>query len=340
MPSVLTRLRLLGLTGATGNIQLAANLGGQAIGYTDTIVLNTPYLVYGDNTVLGGGGTPVGGALQIGGSPQFDMRNQPFPRTPGWHPPAVLWGNQTQTVPITSSQYLPIVVDPDTGYAEEIWLTAFVSATSTTSTWLGTRGAGASTGAPTHSSGAAVWNAPTPYDVGGAGSSALLASTVLTATQPNVVFTNIPATFNHLELRAIGQTTTTVSYWTVQFNGDTAAHYGGAGIMCVGGTGNVAGAFDAQNFFGVNASANDLSGTTAGASYMSRLEVGITDYANTSFYKAVRWTSGYANYTANTSTSANYTMTWGGTAAINQITVALGGGSFAIGSAFYLYGVY
>jgi hypothetical protein len=151
------RLRLLGMTGATGAVQLGASLGQQIIGYPDIVTLNTPYLQFADGTVLGGN-------PQVGGSPQFDMRNQPFPGTPGWRPPAVIWSNQTQAVPIASDQYLPITVDPDTGYAEEIWLTGFITASSTTSTWNCVRGVGSSTGAPLHNSGATVWNAPTPTD--------------------------------------------------------------------------------------------------------------------------------------------------------------------------------
>lgn len=65
-------------------------------------------------------------------------------------------------VSIGTDQYLPIVVDPNTAIAEEIWLTTTPSGSPVTATAI--RGVGSSTGAPAHSSGASVVAPPTPYD--------------------------------------------------------------------------------------------------------------------------------------------------------------------------------
>jgi hypothetical protein len=66
-------------------------------------------------------------------------------------------------VTIASDQYLPVVVDPDTTLAEEIWITSTPSGSPVTASCI--RGAGSSTGAPAHSSGAIVVSGPTPADI-------------------------------------------------------------------------------------------------------------------------------------------------------------------------------
>lgn len=151
------RLRLLGLVGSTGQtIQLAQPLLAQRLGYVDTIILNTPYLEFGDGTILGG--NPNTGGVATSGP---GLR---VPAGPGWRPGPVNLTPGSNPVPIASDQYLPVVIDPSTGYAEEVWITALQTATSTTSTWTCVRGVGSSTGAPAHAASAYVVNAPTPYD--------------------------------------------------------------------------------------------------------------------------------------------------------------------------------
>jgi hypothetical protein len=63
---------------------------------------------------------------------------------------------------IGSDQYLPVVIDPRTAFAEEAWITTTPSGSPTTATII--RGCGSSTGAPAHSYGALVVAGPTPYD--------------------------------------------------------------------------------------------------------------------------------------------------------------------------------
>src|SRR5579872_3786815 len=58
------------------------------------------------------------------------------------------------TLSIGSDQYLPVVIDPNTGLAEEAWITTTPTGSGTSYTATCIRGVGASTGAPAHSSGA------------------------------------------------------------------------------------------------------------------------------------------------------------------------------------------
>jgi len=143
-------------------------LNPNTIGAGDVITLNTPTLLYADGSSLGASNTaPAAGGAR---NAFFNYGpNRVLPGTPRWVPPAVDLGvtyRNLSYLPITSDQYLPVTVDPATGYSEEIWLTALINSDPIggISTWSCIRGAGSSTGAPGHSINAYVTNGPTPYD--------------------------------------------------------------------------------------------------------------------------------------------------------------------------------
>jgi hypothetical protein len=99
-----------------------------------------------------------GGAVTLGAS--LSSQNQGYGDTITLNN-TLVYADGT-AVAVASDQYLPIIVDPGTGNAEEIWLTAAPSGSPVTAACV--RGAGSSTGAPAHSSGALVVSGPTPYD--------------------------------------------------------------------------------------------------------------------------------------------------------------------------------
>lgn len=148
-----------------------------------------------------------------------------------------------------------------------------------------------------------------------------------------ITFSNIPATYTHLQIRISARSSFTFasmfdSY--IAFNGDNT--YSGYKDHIIYGNGSTATA--------VNASSYNLSYTTPGptqtASVYNGIVVDVLDYANTSKNKVVRFLGG-----ADLNGSGNIvfgSVLWPNTAAVNQIVFSCDG-SFVTGSSFALYGI-
>ena len=157
----------------------------------------------------------------------------------------------------------------------------------------------------------------------------------LASNQASITFSSIPATFKHLQIRALSRTTRAITNDTlgVTFNSDTVASNYARHVLY--GDGASAGA--------VGTTSNNDIGTTAGASCTSGVfganVIDILDYTNTNKYRTVRYLAGFDN---NGSGQVRLGSTlYLGTSAISTILIdaASGGGNLAQYSSFALYGI-
>ena len=164
-----------------------------------------------------------------------------------------------------------------------------------------------------------------------------IATTTLSTATATVTFSSIPATYKHLQLRAIGRTdrASAIDGFRIQFNNNTTtsdyrSHFlGGNGSSAFSGDeGGTAGVVN-QRF----------SGATATASVFGVSIIDILDYANTNKYKTVRCLGGSDQ---NGSSGEIYLTSgvWMNSAAINEIDIVPNVGSnFVQYSSFALYGI-
>jgi hypothetical protein len=107
----------------------------------------------------------------------------------------------------------------------------------------------------------------------------------------SVVFSSIPATYTHLQLRAFPQTnraTYGIDQLVIQLNSDTGlTNYANHTTWGDGSAANSAGAGDTNQLFNLNGSV----GTSTGGSF-GGLIIDLLDYANTNKYKTARALSG------------------------------------------------
>jgi hypothetical protein len=174
-----------------------------------------------------------------------------------------------------------------------------------------------------------------------AGALTLISSQVLAATAASITFSGIPTTYNHLQLECLAAGSASASsYFTVQFNGDTGLNYNFGGWF--NGFGVVAGNGGGKNQSSINVhgtdSLTDLPGTSI-TDYAAYYLMKLPCYANTTFYKAGTFECGFPYDWDNTGVQIVAGWAWASTAAINEIVLAPGANSFAVGSAFYLYGI-
>ena len=151
-----------------------------------------------------------------------------------------------------------------------------------------------------------------------------------------VTFSNIPQTYKHLQIRAIGRTdrALTIDGFRIQFNNTTTtaqyrSHFlGGNGSSAFSGDeGNTAGVIN-QRF----------SGATSTASMFGASVIDILDYTNTNKYKTVRCLGG----TDQNGSGEVYLTSgvWMNTAAVNEIDIVPNiGTNFVQYSSFALYGI-
>jgi hypothetical protein len=146
-----------------------------------------------------------------------------------------------------------------------------------------------------------------------------------------ISFTSIPATYSHLQVRAVMLSSTSGNYVTTQFNSDTAANYSRHFLNGDGATATATG----------TASTNDIRGygqqVGSSSTYPNVMILDILDYASTSKYKTTRMLSGIdQNGTGSMILSSG---SWRSTSAINRIDFTLVTGSYSTTSTFALYGI-
>lgn len=158
--------------------------------------------------------------------------------------------------------------------------------------------------------------------------------TVGTATS-FVEFTNIPQTYTHLQIRAIGRNSASGGYDTyLQFNGATSAVYSYHYLYSTG-SGSVTAGVDTTQGFTIGMRLTTSSET---ANNFGTGVIDILDYKNTNKFKSVRTLSGFNNNGGGFcwQTSGN----WRSTSAITSLKLtASASGNFETNSTFALYGI-
>ena len=147
----------------------------------------------------------------------------------------------------------------------------------------------------------------------------------------SISFTSIPATYNHLQIRAIIATSAGDAILGT-FNSDTGANYSrhrlvgnGSGTSAASGTSNTS--------FAISSSLGFLST----ANTFGPMVLDILDFANTYKYKTIRSLSGYENNT--TGTVEFDSGLWMSTTAVTSVTLVSYSGTILQYSHFALYGL-
>lgn len=152
----------------------------------------------------------------------------------------------------------------------------------------------------------------------------------------NVEFTNIPSTYEHLQIRCIARTDRANAlgdYLAVTVNSDTGSNYSSHALY-----GNGSSATTDVNTSAAFATFHRFSGTSQTASVFGAGVLDILDYKNTNKYKTFRSLAGWdSNGSGTVFFDSNL---WMSTSAITSIKLAVGGGtSIAQYSQFALYGI-
>jgi hypothetical protein len=159
------------------------------------------------------------------------------------------------------------------------------------------------------------------------------------ATGGQLVISNIPQTYTHLQLRVFGRTQNAANQFKMflQFNGDTGNNYDGHEIV-----GNGASIINArQGFFNCIFTLPALPAANEISNLFGVAIIDILDYRNTSKNTTVRTLGGFANNNgiSNNTSIQQGSGLWRNTAAINSITVNPGGQFLADGTNIVLYGM-
>jgi hypothetical protein len=152
----------------------------------------------------------------------------------------------------------------------------------------------------------------------------------------NVEFTSIPATFTHLQVRAIARTTRTGSsgndYLGIKFNSDSGSNYAYHLLYGNGSTVTAQASTSSTTIYNGNAPRDGATASIYGVNVFD-----ILDYANTNKYKTVRTLGG-----ADTNGAGQITFSsglWMSTSAITSITLSPESDSWKQYSTFALYGI-
>jgi len=167
-----------------------------------------------------------------------------------------------------------------------------------------------------------------------------IASATVSGSAAQLVFSSIPQTFTHLQIRGRSRATASTADAVIgyQFNGDGGTNYG-HGWHVLGGNGSAAfsgngGGPGYPTTYSSYAPGSSVTANVCGTSIMD-----ILDYTSTTKNKTLRAIGGFdANGSGNISFSG---ALWLSTAAITGITVIAANDPYtlAVGSRFDLYGI-
>jgi hypothetical protein len=152
----------------------------------------------------------------------------------------------------------------------------------------------------------------------------------------SVTFSNIPNTYSHLQIRAIGRTSASEAdgdSFKIRFNSDSGNNYTEHRLI---GTGSAAaaGAGTSQS----NAFGYQLPSSSQLASSFGLFVMDVLDYKNTNKYKTLRGLGGFE--TNSVGRVGFWSSVWMNTNAISSITITPNvGANFAQYSSFALYGI-
>jgi hypothetical protein len=157
--------------------------------------------------------------------------------------------------------------------------------------------------------------------------------TVTSATQASIEFTNIPSTYQHLQIRGIMRNNDNTNASTfIQLNSDTGNNYSNHGLSGDGASAiSYALTNDGSSAIAINATPNYGSNIFGAAIY------NLLEYKNTNVYKTIRCLTGADN---NGSGIVRFTSgSWRNTNAVTSILIKPAAGSWVTNSTFALYGI-
>jgi hypothetical protein len=155
-------------------------------------------------------------------------------------------------------------------------------------------------------------------------------TTVGSGGSASVTFSSIPATYTHLQVRAIGIGSTNGVTFRIRMNSDTGSNYATHYLLGDGATAS-AGA--------ITSTTSLIWGTTPeSTTYPGAAVCDILDYANANKYKTTRSLAG-GDMNGSGGYAALYSGLWMNTAAVTSLTLFPGAGNFAQYSSFALYGI-
>lgn len=169
---------------------------------------------------------------------------------------------------------------------------------------------------------------------GGASGFQLISTSLLSTTTASVTFSDIPATFKHLQIRVVARYTaaTSISNITLRFNSDTGSNYGYQSMR-----GQAATVFStSSSSYETKLLVGDMPGASAAASSFGSSFIDVIDYANTTKIKTTKTFGGNAAFLD----VYAFNGTWNSTSAVSSILVsdANTSASFAAGTRISLYG--
>jgi len=162
-------------------------------------------------------------------------------------------------------------------------------------------------------------------------------ATVDSGGASNITFSNIPATYTHLQIRGIARTTASQDRESIKltFNSDTGSNYARHNLW---GSGSAASAYGAASVAYILLT--DFAAGNATASIFGTAVTDILDYTNTNKYTTVRSLGGVDFNAAVTVYNGLNSGVWLNTAAITSITLTpFSDSNFAQYSQFALYGI-
>jgi len=160
--------------------------------------------------------------------------------------------------------------------------------------------------------------------------------TVGSGGSSTVTFSSIPATYTHLQIRAISKDSRVIanSSLNMRFNGDTGSNYSEHGVT--------ADLTYGVSSYGVANSSSLGIGNTSGnvnANVYGVQIIDILDYANTNKFKTVRILGGHEQFGNGPSYIGLFSGAWRNTSAINSITIIPLVANILQHSTFALYGI-
>lgn len=159
-----------------------------------------------------------------------------------------------------------------------------------------------------------------------------IASATATGSASSITFSSIPATYQHLELRIFGRSTSAGANHSIRVNNISSSTYTSSYFLSYG----------VSNLFrsGNADTRTYIAGFNFGDSpnYPTATVVNILDYANTNKKKVI---NSYGGYSAGGQGEISITSgaVTGTTAAISEISIFTNSGNWASGSTFALYGI-
>lgn len=162
-----------------------------------------------------------------------------------------------------------------------------------------------------------------------------IATTSLTGSSSDIIFSSIPATYTDLVIYLIPISNGN-NYVAVQFNSDTSSGGSNYSRIAWSTSGGTPSADQRSNRYAIEIDVNESLGTT-GSNTTNQIH--IFNYANTSTFKTIHAKNSGAGRNTGGDGVGHGSGTWRSTDAINSVRLSLNAGTFSSGTRATLYGI-